>query len=160
MSWSFLFTLGAALGVVFGLTNILVAALSPFMEDTPLALLSFYGPMFVAWGVTGREAFRRTRRVGQAAIAGGTVAFATFVVFTIIVVLRMNLTLDTIVERPDWRNMVANSRRSNFDSFRAYANYVYLTGAPFKIAVAATIGTVSGLIGGMMADRGPAAQRP
>jgi hypothetical protein len=59
--------------------------------------------MFVAWGVTGREAFRRTRCVGQAAIAGGTVAFATFIVFTIIVVLRMNLTLDTIVERPDWR---------------------------------------------------------
>jgi hypothetical protein len=58
--------------------------------------------------------------------------------------------------------MVANYRRSNFDSFRAYANYVYLTGAPFKIAVAATIGTGSGLIGGMMgvSDRGPAAQRP
>jgi len=94
-----------------------------------------------------------TNRLPRAAAARALVAFATFTVLTVIVIARMDVTLGTIVDRPDWRNMVANYPGSGFKSFRAYANYVYLTGAPFKIAVASTIGALRGLIGGVVGGR-------
>ena len=37
---------------------------------------------------------------------------------------------------------------SGFQSLRAYANYAYVTGAPFKILVASMIGSLTGLVGG------------
>ena len=143
-------TLGIVLGVVFGAWNVIVSVLNPVMDDTPLALLGFYGPMFGSWGYSGYRAFQRTGRLPHAAGTGALVAFGTFTVFTVIVIARMNVTLDTIVERPDWRNMVRTYADSGFDSFRAYANYVYLTGAPLKIVVASSIGAASGWIGGMV----------
>jgi hypothetical protein len=145
---------GALLGLVFGTWNIVASVVAPVMDDTPLALLSFYGPMFAAWGFAGSTAFRRTRRFRSAAAAGGMVALVTFVVFTVIVIARMNLSLDTIVRRPDWQNMVARYPESGFGSFRAYANYIYLTGAPFKIAVASMIGVLSGFVGGVVSGVG------
>jgi hypothetical protein len=45
--------LGAALGLIFGAWNVIVSVLAPLTDDTPLALLSFYGPMFAAWGFAG-----------------------------------------------------------------------------------------------------------
>ena len=144
-------TLGIVLGVVFGTVNIIVSVLDPVIEDTPLTLLGFYGPMFAAWGFAGYRTGQRTRRLTHSAGAGALIALATFTVLTSIVIARMNVTLDTIVDRPDWRNMVANYPASGFDSFRVYVNYVYLTGAPFKILVASAIGALSGLVGGIVA---------
>jgi len=60
------------------------------------------------------------------------------------------LSLDPIVRRPDWQNMVARYPESGFESFRAYVNYIYLTGAPFKILVASMIGALSGFVGGVV----------
>jgi hypothetical protein len=155
MSARFVVTLGILFGLVFGAVNIVVSLLNPVIEDTPLTLLGFYGPMFAAWGFTGYRAFHRTRQLRHAAAAGALVALISFTVLTVVVVARMNLSLDTIVERPDWRNMVATYPQSGFDSFRAYANYVYLTGAPFKLLVASMIGLASGSMGGVVAAMRP-----
>jgi hypothetical protein len=143
-------TLGGLFGLIFGVWNVLAAVLTPVTEDTPLRLLAFYGPMFTAWGFIGGRVFQRRQRLASAAIAGAMVALVTFAVLTAIVILRVNLTLETIVQRPDWQNMVANYPGSGFDSFRTYVNYIYLSGAPFKIAVASAIGAISGLIGGLI----------
>jgi hypothetical protein len=85
---------------------------------------------------------------------GATVAFVTFVVFNLAVILRVNLFLDTLRLRPDWQNLVLRFQTSGFDSLRAYANYTYVTGAPFKILVASTIGAGTGLIGGFFGSVG------
>jgi hypothetical protein len=140
--------LGLVLGVFFGLWNLLASLLDPVAEDTPRALLKFYGPMFTAWGLAGFGAARRTGRILTGIKAGTTVAFVTFVVFTIAVIGRVNLFLDVTSERPDWQNLVGRFHASGFENLRTYANYVYLTGAPFKILVASTIGAVTGLVGG------------
>ena len=146
-------TVGAVLGLIFGGWNALVSVLFPVIDDTPLTLLAFYGPMFAAWGVAGGRAFARSQRLSRAAVAGALVAFVTFAVFTAIVILRVNLTLETIVQRPDWPTMVANYPDSGFDSFRAYVNYTYVSGAPFKIGVASAIGAICGSIGGLVKRR-------
>jgi hypothetical protein len=44
---------GLVLGFVFGTWNVVISILAPLMDDTPLTLASFYGPMFTAWGVAG-----------------------------------------------------------------------------------------------------------
>jgi hypothetical protein len=142
--------LGIMLGFIFGVWNVVVSILYPLMDDTPLALLSFYGPMFGAWGFAGYAAYRRARRLRRSAVCGATVALGTFVVLTTVVMLRMNLALDVVSQRPDWRNLVARYEASNFESLRSYANYVYLTGAPFKIGVASAIGAVMGALGGLL----------
>ena len=59
---------------------------------------------------------------------------------TAIVIARVNLSLDVMSQRPDWRNLVARFEESGFDSFRLFVNYVYITGTPFKLAVASAIG--------------------
>jgi hypothetical protein len=45
-------------------------------------------------------------------------------------------------------------KASGFKSLRAYANYRYVTGAPFKILVATMIGAVTGLVGGFLGKLG------
>jgi hypothetical protein len=147
--------LGAMLGVLFSLWNLLATVFAPLVDDSPIALLSFYGPMFMTWGFAGFAAYRRSARLAQAIRVGATVAFVTFVVFDIAVIIRVNVFLDVISHRPDWRNLVSNYQSSGFESLRAYANYVYLTGSPFKIFAASMIGATCGLIGGVVASVSP-----
>jgi hypothetical protein len=141
---------GLVLGLVFGTWNVVMSILAPLMDDTLLTLASFYGPMFTAWGVAGGIAYRRTRRLPRAALSGAIVALVTFSVLTAIVITRVNLSVDLMSQRPDWRNLVARFEESGFDSFRLYVNYVYLTGTPFKLAVATAIGGAAGLVGGLV----------
>lgn len=143
-------TLGAVLGAVFGAWNLIFTWLAPLAEDTPIALAGFYGPMFVIWGFAGFAAYRRTGRLTEAVKVGATVGFVTFVVFDVSAIVRVNLFLDTIRQRSDWRNLVLNYQASGFKSLRTYANYVYLTDAHLKILVASMIGAGSGLIGGLV----------
>ena len=109
-----------------------VPSLVPLMDDTPLTLASFYGPMFTAWGVAGAAAYGRTRRrLPRAALSGATVALVTLTVLTAIVIARVNLSLDLMSQRGlgTWSRIP----ESGFDSFRVYVNYVYISGAPFKL---------------------------
>ena len=142
--------LGTLLGAIFGVWDILVTAVDPLANDTPAALLMFYGPMFTAWGLAGFAATWRSGQAVQGAKTGGTIAFVTFVVFSIANLARVNLFLNAIRDRADWQNMVVRFQTSVFESFRAFVNYVYLSGAPFKMLVASAIGTVTGLMGGAL----------
>jgi len=152
--------LGVAVGVVFTAINLVVSVIAPLLDDSPMTLLGFYGPMFLIWGVAGYLAYRRTGRLVQALTVGATVAFATFAIFTLGVILRFNLLLDTVSQRDDWRNLLLRYQASGFDSLRTYANYEYFTGAPLKILTASTIGAVMGLMGGLVGRFSRAASRP
>ena len=146
--------LGLLLGAGFGLWNLIVTQLDPLAEDTPIALLMFYGPMFAIWGLAGFGASRRTGRLWDAVKVGAWVAFVTFVVFDLTVMVRVNLFLDTLTQRSDWQNLMARFQASGFESLRVYANYVYVTGSPFKILVASIIGAGTGLVGGFFGSLG------
>jgi hypothetical protein len=83
--------LGLTVGLAFGAANLLMTWMYPVADDTPGALLLFYGPMFFLWAFA---AFRATRRSGAIRVwrgDGHAVAFATFCVFDLIVIARVNL---------------------------------------------------------------------
>lgn len=142
---------GAALGFGFGAWNLLVTWLDPLLDDTPATLLLFYGPMFAAWGIAAFLASRRSGRLVDGIATGALAAFATFLVFDVMNLVRVNLFLDTIRQRADWQNLMLRSHASGFQSLRAFANYDYLAGAPLKIAVATAIGAFVGVTAGSVA---------
>lgn len=152
--------LGMMLGAGFGAWNLVYTGLAPFAEDTPVALMSFYGPMFTIWSVAGFSAYRRTGKLSDAIKVGATVGLVTFVVFDLAVLVRANLFLDAISQRSDWRGLLANYQVSRFESLRAYVNYMYVTGIPLTFLVGALIGAGSGLLGGVMGRVGRQHIRP
>ena len=150
--------LGAVLGVIFSAWNLVTAWLNPLADDTPTALLTFYGPMFLAWGVAGFATARRSGRVTEAAKVGAIVAFVTFVVFDVGNLVRVNLFLDEMPLRADW-NLMARFQASGSDSLRVFVNQANVKGAPLKTGVASIIGANTGLVGELGARIGPASLR-
>ena len=144
--------LGVLLGVAFGVWDIVATWLDPLADDTPGALLIFYGPMFAAWGFAGFMAARRSGRVMEGVKAGAMSALATFVVFYVANLVRVNLFLTAMRSRADWVNLMLRFHASGSESLRAFVNYDYVKGAPLKIGVASLIGAVSGMIGGLAAS--------
>lgn len=116
------------------------------------ALLVFYGPMFTIWGFAGFLAARRSGRLLDAVMVGGTVAFGTFVVFVAARLITVNLSLDLTRQRLDWQSLMVRFKASGFESLRAYANYEYVAGASLKILVASVIGAGMGLVGGLFGN--------
>ena len=141
--------LGLVLGAGFGIWDLIMTQLNPLSEDDPGALLLFYGPMFAIWGIAGFVAVRRGGRLLDGVKVAAIVAFVTFVVFDVAAIIRLNVFLDVLTHRSDWQNLLVRFQASGFTSLRAYANYEYITGSPFKILVATVIGSVTGLIGGL-----------
>src|SRR5262249_12665455 len=134
--WRHPVPLGLILRAGFGLWNLIATILDPLAEDDLIPLLIFYGPMFPIWGLAGFGAARRTGRLLDGVKVGATVAFVTFVVYTLAIFLRANLLLDTLSQRSDWQHMVTvRFPASGFRSLRAYVNYEGVTGAPFKLLV-------------------------
>jgi hypothetical protein len=78
---------------------VLYSWLYPFADDTPLALLAFYGPMFSVWAAAAFAATRRTGKVSTGLTTGAVVAFATFCAHDLLVVVRVNLFLDELTRR-------------------------------------------------------------
>jgi hypothetical protein len=142
--------LGLVLGLVFGSGNLVFTWLYPLEDDTPGALFRFYGPMFFVWALASFRAVRRTGRLPSGVTTGLTVALATFCAFEIFVLLRVNLLLNELTGRADWRNMIMRFRASDFHSLRFFVNLDYLKGAPLKLGVACAIGAVMGGIGGLL----------
>jgi hypothetical protein len=149
---------GAAVGVVFGTWNLIATWVDPLAEDSPAALLLFYGPMFAIWAVAGFRVQRHSGRLVDAAAAGAVVALATFVVFDVATIARVNLFLDSLTPRADWQNLAQRFEASGYQSFRTFVNSVYATGAPFKILVATVIGAVMGSLGGLVGSAAGAAR--
>jgi hypothetical protein len=142
--------LGLIVGLVFGSVNLVFTWLYPLDDDGPAALLRFYGPMFFVWALASFRAARRSGRLLSGVTTGMFVAFATFCVFDVLVLLRVNLFLNDLTGRAHWQNMVMRFRRSGFDSLRVFVNLEYIKGAPLKIGVASVIGMVMGAIGGSL----------
>ncbi len=142
--------LGLVLGAVFGIGNLIVTGFVPLADDSPAALLAFYGPMIALWGVAGYVATWRTGRVLEGVKAGALAALATFVVFDLAVILRANLFLEQLSQRSDWHDLMARYQASGFTSLRLFANYVYLTNTPLLISVGTVIGAVVGSVGGLV----------
>jgi hypothetical protein len=141
---------GLLLGAAFSAWNVIASQIAPLAEDAPVALLLFYGPMFAAWTIAGVMSSGRTTRIADGAKTGALVALVTFVVLTAVVIARVNLFLEITSQRPDWQNLMLRYRSSGFSSLRAYANYIYFTGAPLKLLVASSIGALCGSIGGCL----------
>lgn len=142
--------LGLIVGVVFGFANLIVTWLYPLADDSPGALLRFYGPMFFLWALASFRAARRTGRLLSGVTTGLFVAFATFCAFDLLILVRVNLFLGELTGRADWQNMMLRFRASEFDSLRLFVNLDYVRGAPLKLAVSCAIGVVMGGVGGFL----------
>src|SRR5262245_54208384 len=105
--------LGFLVGLAFGVVNLVVTWLYPLTEDSPRALLGFSGPMFVVWALASFRAARHSGRLRTGVTTGLLVAFATFLVFDLLVILRVNLFLNELTERADWQNLMQRYRASN-----------------------------------------------
>jgi hypothetical protein len=142
--------IGLIIGLVFGCVNLILTGLAPLEDDTPAALLRFYGPMFLLWALASFRAARRSGRVLSGVITGLTVAFATFVVFDLLILVRVNLFLNELTGRADWQNLMMRFRASDFDSLRLFVNLDYARGTPLKLGVSCAIGVVLGVVGGFL----------
>ena len=140
--------LGAVVGAIFGAWDLIATRVDPLAEDTSAALLTFYGPMFAVWALAGVAVGRRTGRLSEAAKAGALVALATFTVFSVLVLVRVNVFLESLLRRTDWQGLLRRYQESDFGSFRTYANYTYAVTAPVKLLVASAIGAAAGALGG------------
>ena len=138
---------GLVLGSLLGAWILASTIISPLDDDTPRSIGTMFGLVFLALAVPGFAARRRGGRFGDSFTAGAIV----FALFLLVGILRVNLFLDVIRQRPDWQNLVADYARSDFQSLRGYANYVYakqIVGVPLFGVVA---GAVSGSLGGLVA---------
>jgi hypothetical protein len=139
---------GILLGSLFGIADLIYTLLDPLVDDTPEALLIFYGPMFALWGLAGFLACRRTGRFVEALKTGLIVSAVTIAVFHLAATLRVNLFLDTIRHRADWRNLMSAYESSGVLSLREFVNYSYAKQLLAKLLVGTTIGLIVASIGG------------
>lgn len=141
---------GLLVGLGFGCVNLLFTWLYPLADDTPVALLRFYGPMFFVWAFASFRAARLTGRLLSGVTTGVIVAFATFCVFDLLILVRVNLFLNELAGRADWQNMMMRFRASDVDSLRLFINLDYAKAAPLKLAVSCAIGALMGTVGGLL----------
>src|SRR5262245_16007375 len=127
--------LGLVVGLTFGALNLLMSWLHPLADDTPAALLRFYGPMFLVWALASFVAARRTGQMWSGVTTGVIVAFATFAAYDLLILVRVNLFLQELTGRADWQNIMLRFRASDIDSLRMFVNVDYLTGTPLKLGV-------------------------
>jgi hypothetical protein len=142
--------LGFIVGLVFGSVNLLFTWVYPLADDTPAALLRFYGPMFFVWALASFRAARRSGRLRSGVSTGMIVAFATFMSFDLLILLRVNLFLNELTGRADWQSMMLRFQASDVDNLRLFVNLDYVNGAPLKLGVSCVIGVVMGGIGGFL----------
>ena len=106
--------------------------------------------MFSLWAAGAFLATRRTGRLLTGITSGAVVAFATFCIYDLFVVLRLNLFLNELTGRSDWRYIMEQFKTSGYESLRTFVNIENIKGAPLKIGVASLVGAVMGLIGGAL----------
>ena len=153
------FQIGLLIGAVFGLVNLAFAWLAPLADDTPAAVLMFYGPMLLLWALVAYRAARRRGRLLSGIAAGCVVAFGTFWTYSLFNAVRVNLFLEQLTARPDWQDMMMRFRASGEASLRSFINDDYLRGTPSKLLATEVIGTMMGTAGsvaGWLSQRTPA----
>jgi len=142
---------GLVLGTVLGVWILLNTAVAPLPEDTGFAVGAMFGIVFLALAVPGFAVRRRGGRFADALEAGAIAGAITFALFLLLGILRVNLFLDAI-RRSDWQNLVTDYARSDFQSLRAYANYVYAKQIVVFPVVGVVAGAISGSLGGLLAS--------
>ena len=142
---------GVVLGTALGAWILVNTALAPLAEDTGFAVAAMFGLVFLALAVPGFAVRRRGGHLVDALEAGATAGAITFALFLLFGILRVNLFLDTIRSRSDWQNLVADYARSDFQSLRAYANFVYAKGIILFPIAGVAAGAISGSVGGVLA---------
>ena len=65
-------------------------------------------------------------------------------------IVRVNVFLDEIQHRDDWVNLVARYEASGLQSLRSYANWEYVRGIPFGLALGALVGGLCGTVAGVI----------
>jgi len=146
--------LGLLIGVVFGVLNLLFSWLFPLEDDNAGALLRFYGPMFFLWALASFRAARRDGRFLSGVTTGLVVAFATFCVYDVFILIRVNLFLGELTGRSDWQSLMARFKASGSSDLRAFVMVEYLKQAPLKIGAASLIGAFMGAISGLLGRLG------
>jgi len=142
---------GVVLGTALGAWILVNTALAPLAEDTGFAVAAMFGLVFLALAVPGFAVRRRGGHLVDALEAGATAGAITFALFLLFGILRVNLFLDTIRSRSDWQNLVSDYARSDFQSLRAYANFVYAKGIVLFPIAGVAAGAISGSLGGVLA---------
>jgi len=143
---------GLVLGTLLGGWILVSTMVAPLAEDTPVIVATMFGAVFLALAVPGFAARRRGGHFLDALEAGAIAGAITFALFLLSGILRVNLFLDVIRNRSDWENLVADYARSDFESLRAYANYVYAKGIVVFPVVGVVAGAISGSLGSLLAS--------
>jgi hypothetical protein len=145
---------GIAIGTLLGAWILVDTVVSPLADDTALGVGGMFGGVFLLLGIPGFLARSRGGHFADAIRAGAIAGAITFALFLLVGILRVNLFLDTIRDRSDWQNLVADFGRSGFQSLRAYANYVYAKQIVVIPAIGTIAGVISGAIGGLLGGLG------
>ena len=143
---------GLVLGTLLGAWILVSTVVAPLADDMPLAIGAMFGIVFLALAVPGFSARRRGGHFVDALEAGAVAGTITFALFLLFGILRVNLFLDTIRSRSDWQNLIADYATSDFQSLRAYANYVYAKQIVVFPVVGVVAGAISGSLGGLLAS--------
>jgi hypothetical protein len=139
---------GLAFGTALGVWNLVSTAVDPLSEDSAGIMMTFVAVLVGTWGLVAFLAGRRKRSLRDAVMAGVIVGAATITMFNLANYIRVNVFLDSIQYRDDWRNLMARFHESDARSLRAFVNREYLTGTFVVTSLGAVAGGVSGLIGG------------
>jgi hypothetical protein len=139
---------GLAFGTALGVWNLVSTAVDPLSDDSTGIMMTFVAVLVGTWGLVAFLAGRRRRSFRDAVVAGAIVGAATITMFNLANYIRVNVFLDSIQYRDDWRNLMARFHESDARSLRAFVNREYLTGTFVVTSLGAVAGGVSGLIGG------------
>jgi len=140
--------LGLAFGAVLGVANLIDTAYEPLSDDSAGAMLTYIAILVGVWTVAALAAGRRRQSFRDAIVAGVLVGGATLAMCNLANYIRVNLFLDAIRDREDWRNLMARYRESHVQSLRVFVNYDYLKATVAVTSLGAAAGCVSGVVGG------------
>jgi hypothetical protein len=143
--------IGCAFGAVLGVMTLVDTAREPLADDAATTMLAWVGVVVLLWSAATVAVTWRTRRMSDAITVGAILGVMALAVFQLAAIVRVNVFLDTIQHRDDWRNLVARYNQSGFHSLRAYANYEYaVMVTPILLAIGAIAGSICGMIGAIV----------
>ena len=111
-------------------------------------MLLFASLLLVSWLVLTFLVARRAGSFRQAVVAGMVICVGTLLMFGVANTIRVNVFLDEIKYRDDWRNLMARFRESGYTSLRAYVNRDHLTPLAGTIAIGSAVGAIVGACAG------------
>jgi len=139
---------GLAIGVVLGTWQLVNTVQAPLANDDARGMLVMVSVILLLWTSISVATSFPTRRFRDAVVAGMLAGVATMAVFDATSILRVNVFLDQIRYRDDWVNLVARFDASNAPDLRAYANWEYVRGTPFVLAIGVVAGALCGALAG------------